>query len=190
MLIIGLAGKKRAGKDTAATYLKNEFDLQNFSFAAPIRHVVANILGLSHEDALESFGKETPVSWLDGITPRRMMQTLGTEWGRAIHPELWIRSLFKRMDAAEKAYERKHAKIEGAVISDVRFENECRAIKERGGYIVRLIRPQTETSDSHVSELALPKELIDIDVINDSSLSDLYRSLDFVMQIIKEKEAE
>jgi hypothetical protein len=48
------------------------------------------------------------------------------------------------------------------VISDVRFANEVEAVRNAGGKVVRIIRPNTEPVDNHVSEsltLTLPVDL-------------------------------
>ena len=155
-LLIGLCGYKRSGKSTVAGLLQDGFGFHVESFAAPIRRVVAHILGL-HEHELER-AKQDPVEWLDGLTPRHLMQTLGTEWGRAQHRELWVRSVFRRMDHAQRAAG--PARLSW-VVHDVRFPNEARAIRERGGYVVRVCRGEPPEADSHESERPLPPGLVD-----------------------------
>ena len=41
------------------------------------------------------------------------------------------------------------------VITDVRFNNEAEAIKERGGLLIRVNRPDANSSDTHISETEL-----------------------------------
>jgi len=153
--LIGIAGPKRAGKDTLARGLCAALELPQDSFAAPLREFIARILGWSL-DELEA-RKEDPVDWLDGVTPRHMMQTVGTEWGRSmIHGELWVRSLLQRMAG-------------GGVISDVRFANEAEEILKRGGVVIQVDRPGAGHADEHVSETPLPDELVSFRVRNGSS---------------------
>jgi len=155
-MLIGIAGAKRAGKDTLARELAIMTGLQRDSFAAPLREFVARLLGWTMGE-LEA-RKEYPVDWLDGVTPRHMMQTIGTEWGRdTIHGELWVRSLMQRTAAR------------GAIISDVRFPNEAQAIRERGGIVLKVTRPGTGTGDAHISETPLPAGLVDAVIENDST---------------------
>ena len=154
-VLIGIAGPKRAGKDTLAQGLKVVFNLPQDSFAGPIRRFIADILGMT-PDQLEA-QKEDPIEWLDGVTPRQMMQTVGTEWGRQmVHPDLWVRSLMHRVHKT------------GGIISDVRFSNEAEAIRERGGVVLQVERPGTGQGDSHLSETPLPAELVDEVIRNDS----------------------
>jgi hypothetical protein len=160
-LYIGIAGAKRAGKDTLASGLASALVLPCDSFAAPLRQFVASLLGLSLRE-LDS-RKEDTIDWLAEVTPRHLMQTAGTEWGRdRVHPELWVRSLFARLPA-------------GGLVPDVRFSNEARAIRRRGGVVIRVSRPGHGGHDTHASEQPLPDELVDIEVSNDGSRADLVR---------------
>jgi len=78
------------------------------------------------------------------MTPRLMLQLLGTEAGRKIiHPNIWVNALF----ADYKVYHEpsmypsfKEPKIPKWVITDCRFPNEAEAIKNRGGIVIRLER--------------------------------------------------
>lgn len=155
-LLIGICGAKRAGKNTLADLLSFYINLDHISFASPLRAFVADVLGVSAAE-LEA-EKETPISWLDGVTPRQMMQTVGTEWGRTmIHPELWLRSLLRRIPPS------------GAVISDVRFENEAKLIKDHGGILIRVVRSGTGTGDGHISETPVPEKYVDYTVSNNGT---------------------
>lgn len=161
-MIIGIAGAKRSGKTTLAELLARRYGLAHISFAAPIRAFVADLLGGTLEQLEEH--KESPVAWLDGVTPRHMMQTLGTEWGRDIvHSELWVRAAMRRAEIMGRV-----------VISDVRFPNEAEAIRERGGIILRVHRGASAASgDAHRSEMPLPDHLVHAELRNDGSVVDL-----------------
>jgi len=64
------------------------------------------------------------------MTPRLMMQLIGTEGMRnLIHPNIWITSLFN--DYKEDS---------NWIITDVRFPNEAKAIKDKGGILIRVNR--------------------------------------------------
>lgn len=71
------------------------------------------------------------VLWEREYTPRDLMQIIGTEFFRnQLHPNTWINAVLKdyRPD------------ISNWIISDVRFINEAEAIKDRGGFIIRITR--------------------------------------------------
>lgn len=162
MILVGIAGPKRSGKNTLAAGLCAATGLKEVSFAGPLRTFVADILGITLDELEQR--KEQPVDWLDGVTPRAMMQTVGTEWGRStVHRDLWLRSLFARLPSG------------GGVISDVRFPNEAQAILDRGGVVLRLSREGTGTGDAHASEVPLPDSLVSHEIKNDGTPEDLVR---------------
>lgn len=83
---------------------------------------------------------------IECMTPRRLMQLIGTECGRnVLHPQIWVNSLF-----AEYKMDYKH----NWIISDVRFPNEANAIKDREGILIKINRDTGSFSD-HISETAL-----------------------------------
>ena len=175
-MIIGLTGRKGSGKSTVARALLAR-DFVEVSFAAPIRYFTANILELSLEE-LEAV-KEQKIDWLDGTTPRHIMQTLGTEWGRQmIHPEIWIRLLKRTVDAA---LARGGANV---VVSDIRFDNEAKMLREMGATIVRVDRPGTRIDD-HPSEAGVSSRLVDFIVSNAGQLDAIGDLADLIIEKAK-----
>lgn len=172
-MIVGIAGKKRSGKDTMASAFEDR-GYRRVSFAAPVRNFVESIMG----DEITDENKEREIPWLgNGISPRKLMQTVGTEWGRAIHPDLWVLALMRQVDKAHALLpeQRMPSRFWGFrsdfVIPDVRFENEARAIRDRGGVIIHIHRPGL-SGDAHVSEAGIEQLPNDIVVGNIGSLSD------------------
>ena len=175
-MLIGIAGPKRSGKSTAAEYLVARHGFHHDSFAAPLRRFACDALGLTLAE-LEAI-KESPVDWLDDlsdgrqqVTPRRFLQLVGTEFGRnLIHPHLWVRSCLRRVEG--------HANV---VISDCRFGNEARAIRERGGIVVRL-NGRGVLADKHISEVPLNASLVDFEVDNSGDIGWLHDQLDRLIE--------
>lgn len=106
----------------------------------------ALLLGVSITQ-LENEGFKNSTLWIHpntgkDVTPRYIMQQLGTGFGRSIHPNLWVNSLFtdfkkvKVNDGDTEEYE-----LPNWIITDVRFPNEVSAIKERGGINIKVFRP-------------------------------------------------
>lgn len=156
-LILGIAGRKGAGKSTASKALEKAGFYRD-SFAAPLRKFVADICGYSLEQLDKN--KQTPIMWLDGLTPREMMQQFGTECGRGLHPELWLLSLSMRLPQDRPV-----------VIEDVRFPNEAEWIRDQGGYVIEIERPGLEwDGDTHASETPIPPELINSTLTNQGSV--------------------
>lgn len=111
--------------------------------------------------------KEMPVPELGGKTTRYAMQTLGTEWGRqCIDKDIWINIAVQKAKQCRKA-----------VITDVRFPNEAKAIQEAGGIVVRIYRNGSDIEDYHPSEIELDNIEADATIYNDSSLDVLRRKI-------------
>jgi len=167
IIIIGLAGHAGAGKDVAARYLVGRYGFVQAAFADPIRDMAALLLeqiGVPESYLRHRVFKERPLAEL-GFSPRALMQVLGTEVGRALNPDLWVKHLALRLGLQPNGGP-VHDRI---VISDCRFPNEAYWIRAKGGKLVRLTRPQAQgQARAHVSETALADMTPDYDVLNDS----------------------
>lgn len=161
--IIGLAGVKGAGKDTAALCLSQKLPgYYVCSFADPIKRML-RIMGL-HNEQLNGKLKET-IDPRFIRSPRYMMQTLGTEWGRdLIGDDVWIKALKHQIGESK------------AIITDVRFENEAEFVRESG--VIIHIKRSTTWGDSHKSEKGIVCAPGDIVVKNNGDKQELYTLLD------------
>lgn len=115
--------------------------------------------------------------WPEYLSARVALQTLGTDWGRRLYPDVWVDHLFAHLPEDD------HRNL---CISDVRFPNEVRAIVRNGGKVVRVARPTgTELpASAHESETALDgvgAGLFDGTIDNDSTKDALYESVDRVL---------
>tara|TARA_R100000951_G_scaffold11277_1_gene9399 strand:- start:37 stop:594 length:558 start_codon:yes stop_codon:yes gene_type:complete len=154
-----------SGKSTVAGMLKG---YKRLSFADPLRKFSAQILSSLGYNGLACSRdkKEEKIAEL-GVSPRQMMQTLGTEWGRScIHPDLWIM-------VAAGAVERQLKRGRNVVIDDVRFPNEAEMIRRLGGELWLVDRPGVVYEGGHASEGALADVLPDVVVHNSGSLEPL-----------------
>lgn len=63
------------------------------------------------------------------------------------------------------------------IISDLRQPNEARRVKELGGAVIEMVRPDTNdayvTGSTHVTEQGLPHHLVDLRLLNDRDLDRL-----------------
>ena len=78
------------------------------------------------------------------MTAREYMQFFGTDVMRKMYEPIWVSSCIKKIQQEQS---------ELAIIADVRFPNEAKAIEEAGGTLIRLTRQTIE--DNHSSEVAL-----------------------------------
>lgn len=155
--IIGICGAIGAGKDTAADGLKS-LGYQRLSFASALKEAVATMFpwvprchffGTQAEKAEVLFYTSYGGRW----TGRKLLHIVGTDYMRAIMPDIWVRAAMEQVDRHPKKL---------WVVSDVRFPNEAQAIRERGGVVWEVIREGGNQEVSHhVSDnayLQLPKD--------------------------------
>ena len=106
------------------------------------------------------------------LSPRVVLQTLGTEWGRRLDPNMWTNYMYNRivphiMDGGFYDPERGivltppdsaiHSEFPGVIIPDHRFVNEVEVTKSQGGFIIQISRPGNPKKDApgvqgHASE--------------------------------------
>lgn len=141
-MIIGVCGFIGSGKDTIADYLTNFHGFRRESFANSLKDAVAYVFGWDRT-LLEGRTKqgrewrEQVDPWwaerlnMPELTPRWVLQYWGTEVCRkAFHDDIWIASLENKLRNS----------TDDIVISDCRFPNEIKSIKESGGIVIRVKR--------------------------------------------------
>ena len=170
--LIGLySSAPRSGKSTAAEYLEQQ-GYVIVPFAETLKEMLVPMLealGYDRQGALYLTHQAKQVVVGDaGVSVRHMLQTLGTEWGRAcIHPEIWLRCWRKRID-----------KYDAVVADDVRFPNEANLIKLLGGEMWRIDRPDVPREHGHASEGSLDGyDRFDRFITNDGTIDDLISKL-------------
>lgn len=174
--LIGLTGPARSGKDTAAAYLVERHGFTRVAFADPLRQFVAGLLGYDAEQ-MEHL-KEEPVEWLNGATPRRMMQTIGTEWGRVhVDPDLWLKAAMRKALPIVEAGGR-------VVVTDARFENEAAAVRAAGGTVVHIDRPGCPTVAGHASEAGVAFGPADYRLPNSCGIDGLHRACEMLLSVL------
>jgi hypothetical protein len=166
-----------------------------------------------YNDKILSYNREVCETVLIKLTPRLLLQLLGTECGRQIlHPNIWVNATMA--DYTEHS---------NWIISDVRFPNEVKAIKDRGGISIRVnrdteylkclkdpvyfienyirinkeeklelkeldkefIRKHCKPMNEHESEIALDNAEFDYTIENDGTIEDLIEQVKEIL--IKEK---
>jgi hypothetical protein len=157
-MIVGITGRKGAGKNSACDNLQG---WSVMSFASPLKEVCCTVFGLTTEEMMDPNLKELPLGRWPYETPRSILQKVGTEIFRDYYPDVWVQNLKNRI--ANNLYD-------DIAVTDVRFENEAKAIRELGGYIVRVERPGLQKTDLHSSELEMDRIRVDATIINDGSV--------------------
>jgi len=176
-MIIGLSGKKGAGKNEVANAIRLiNPNIWEQSFARILKSMTASLVGCHITKLEDREFKETPIPRLGGKSPREMMQLLGTEFGREmIDQDVWVNATLSQ-----------YHEISGVdwVITDVRFPNEAAGIKAKGGFVIRVERPGLPQTDLHPSETALDDYPFDWTIHNDLDIPHLHQVTKTVYQEI------
>lgn len=161
--IIGVTGKARSGKDTVTNFIVAAIGGYRYAFADPIRAMMKAGFDIDMNDPYWADKKEAPIAALGDKSPRQMMQTLGTEWGRKhVTEDVWLILAKARL----------LTKGPGMVVSDVRFENEAAWIRKVGGQIIHVKREALAVSP-HASEAGVEVRDADAIINNFTTLEDL-----------------
>lgn len=212
-MIIGVCGFIGAGKDTVADYLVNIHEFRRESFANTLKDAVAAVFGWDRT-LLEGRTKEgrewreqVDTWWaqrldIPELTPRWVLQYWGTDVLRkGFHDDIWVASLENKLRRTK----------DDIVISDCRFPNEIKAIKNAGGIVIRVKRgpepvwidaaksymkgPTTigwalgkhtlDTHKVHASEYSWVATDFDSVLENDGGMDDLYKKIHDIVTDMK-----
>lgn len=173
LLVIGLTSDAPGcGKSTAAFAIHACRDgWHTVPFAKTLKTMTRALLadiGMSEPEIIHHMnaGKQDIIDSL-GTSARRVMQVLGTEVGRHISEDFWVRIWMKRILDLELV------NAKGVIVDDVRFPNEAKAIKQVGGELWRIQRDSHIKLDvTHASEGSLRHFAVDRIIENSSSVRD------------------
>jgi hypothetical protein len=167
--IIGISGLAGSGKSSVASMIPGAFVLQ---MADPLYAMLSAMLGIPEPLLRQREFKESQLPWL-GKTPRELLQTLGTEWGRQnVCPDVWIKLLRRRIESlAEQG-------IAVIAVCDVRFDNEAEFLRGLGGEVWHVRRPGCQGAGDHSSESGVAVGPADPVIDNAGTLEDLRASVD------------
>lgn len=139
--LYGLCGFIGSGKNTAGDVLVETTRGKALSFAAPLKDGVAAIFGWDR-DLIEGTTpearawREQPDTYWSAafgrtITPRLILQEMGTDVCRSWLTDIWV-----------AAAGRRHTPPTPSVFTDARFGNEMQWIADQGGTLIWVYRPQ------------------------------------------------
>lgn len=165
--LVGIAGPAGSGKNTVADIISSQFDVVQYAFAQPLKQMLQQGLGLNRHDT-DGYRKEK-VDARYGKSPREMLQTLGTEWGRnMVHPDIWVIATNEYCQALHN-----ENRVLSIVLTDVRFENEADWVRQNGGVIIHVQRLDASPVAAHASENGIKRLDADFTIHNDGDLEHL-----------------
>ena len=152
MKVIALGHRRFVGKDTLARFIINhlrinhaDLSIQKIAFADELKRIAHEVFRLQGLQAKSYYDddpnkKEEIIPQL-GISARDLWIKYGNQM-REYHNDIWV----------ELALDNIYAKV--VIITDLRYPNEAKALKELGAVLIRIDRPSIPKSDD-VADTAL-----------------------------------
>ena len=185
MYIVGLSGQMRNGKDVISDYLAEKLSFHRAAFATNVKKVFINAFGVTHE-FIEEWKVKDEIPPGFNTTVRKALQQIGDGF-RQIKEDIWIDLTVKNLKGP-------------TAISDVRYINELKKIRDLGGLNILVYREGFLNDDPNGSESQIRKfiefylkqdfeglvnnrfegiyNLVDYFILNSGSLDNLYYKID------------
>jgi len=171
-MILGVAGPAGSGKDTAGAWFAEHYGFKRYAMASALK---AGMAAMGFPEPTDRALKERPVPGF-GFTWREAAQKLGTEWGRELDSDLWVKVAERQVRESK----------DSIVITDIRFENESAMVRRMGGTVIHLLGRKADLGENqqHASEVGIliyPNSDYVID--NRGSLEYMYEQLEGLMNV-------
>ena len=212
-LLIGCTREQLEDREFKSKELGKEWDkfvVRETMSLLPIEYLKIKGIFNTLEEA-ESFCKKSPhyFTLVESLTPRKLLQLLGTECGRnIIHNNIWVNSLFADYKPIIVQESEERTSSDGGyysipnikeypnwIITDMRFPNEVKAVKDRGGITIRINRPDFVENaltgekfpvkvykQEHESETALDNYKFDYEIQNDGTIAELIDKVEVILK--------
>lgn len=164
-MLILLSGKLKAGKDTVAKYLVEEYGFERFAFADKLKELAKDHFNWNGEK--DQVGRDLLIAIGNAV--------------RDLDQDAWVNYVKRKI---AETYADKDFNI---VISDTRYLNELNFGKDWFGKIIRISRDVNYTPnerfiiENSVSETQLDNIEFDYYLDNNGSIEDLHESIDKMM---------
>ena len=179
-MLIAICGHKFSGKSTVARLLHNATRYEVVSFADKLKDITCILSGCTREDLEDYDFKETQcvppylVPYCGNAkkpTFRVFLQHFGSEVMRGVNDNIWIDCTLSNCG-------------NDCIVSDCRFPNEAKAVKARGGIVIKVVREGCG-GDSHCSEVSIDEIVPDYTLWNDTTLENLVLNVDSLVRLLR-----
>ena len=134
-LVLGVSGRAGVGKDTFATMLadlltEEGYNVSLYAFADPVKQVYSVMFEGDPYTNDRVLKEQTIIPNSGGRTMRRLLQIIGTEFGRALNPRIWVEHMEQRVSRLQTK------DLEVVIITDIRFPDELQFVAHTLGGMV------------------------------------------------------
>lgn len=204
-MILLVSGQANTGKDTLCNHLVRKHGFVKIAFADKIKRILMDLYDLSYQQlwgesknrALFDLRYKVPESD-EYLTARLGSQTIG-DAGRSLYEDTWVDYTLNDIKKLHDNYTWDYEDCRGSfrnvfnfgkkniVVSDARYFNEIKKIKDMGGKTIRIkktvvpLKGKAGSHSSEVNQVAILDSYFDYIIFNDGSLEDLYRKIDEII---------
>ena len=203
-MIIGISGYSGSGKDTVCSVIQDldvHYNWQRKKWAGKLKQIASILTGIpeykfeDNEFKKSNLGKEWNYNDFGKIggknnqpmSIRELLQKLGTDALRnTLHNDVWVNALMADYIPNCTPTDAFSKDLPNWIITDTRFPNEAKSIKDAGGVVIRVDRMSIAPINTHYSEIALDDWDFDYYIENSGTYKDLTdRVNEFLVTIIK-----
>ena len=185
-------------------WLEDQSEWEIRKFAGKLKDIASHLTGIDVEDFKDQEFKKTllgpewgtvehnplnnipvfgDVQFNSLMSVRDFLQKLGTDALRmGLHDNVWVNALMADYQPLDFDSLTEAEIMPNWVITDTRFPNEAKAIKDKGGIIIRIDRPGVDPINDHPSEVGLDSWNFDYKIAN---VSDVFALSQTVENILK-----
>ena len=183
--------KKWAGKLKAVASILTGIDEKTFEDRSFKDAYLGDEWGTVTVNVLNNITAFEDVRFNQLISVREFLQKLGTDALRDnLHPDVWVNALMsdyrKTKFSGYIGDTRRDIPHSNWIVTDTRFANEAKALKDYDGFVIRVNRDGVSPVNNHPSEVELDKWDFDYVINNNGNLDDLLVSVtEMVKTLIK-----
>lgn len=186
-ILIGFKGELKSGKDTAALRLVNEYGFRRYAFADQLKRLCALVPGVKPEQLGWIEAKKSWAGDKDDYG-RKLLQDMGDGARKLLGMNVWVNAVDNNIQADGLIPDE-----DDIVLADVRYPNEAKWIRENGGVVIEIQRPDVERTgeaSQHVTETIQREIVPDYVIVNDRGIEDLWDEVDLMMAKLEAAERD
>lgn len=195
--LIGVSGQASHGKDTAADYIAYKYSFVKIAFADKIKRILMHLYDINYNSLWGSSEERGKIDPRYGKSVREFIQGFG-DTGRELDINTWVNYTQTIVNKINGSFGYFYVNYHGltydatsipksVIVPDCRYLNELESIRQNGGLLIRVVRPNSKIQgkvaehSSETDQLNIPDSFFDELVINEGSLLDLHSKIDQIL---------